>query len=86
VVSGYRTIATGGELEIELGHADAGRVESELRSRDVAVLDTSYAASVVLRVGVEPDDEPRLHQLVAELTAGEAHALVTGERWVDLRR
>jgi uncharacterized YigZ family protein len=74
------------ELEIELGHADAGRVESELRSRDVAVLDTSYAASVVLRVGVEPDDEPRLHRVVAELTAGEAHALVTGERWVDLRR
>jgi uncharacterized YigZ family protein len=71
------------ELEIELGHADAGRVESELRSRDVAVLATSYAAAVTLRVGVEPDDEPRLHRILAELTAGATHAVVTGERWVD---
>ena len=71
------------ELEIELGHEDAGRVESELRSRDVAVLDTAYAGTVVLRIGVEPDDEPRLHALLAELTAGTGRAVVTGERWVD---
>ena len=71
------------ELEIELGHEDAGRVESELRSRDVVVLDTTYAASVVLRVGVEPDHEQRLHALVAELTAGTGRAVVVGERWVD---
>jgi uncharacterized YigZ family protein len=71
------------ELEIELAHEDAGRVESELRSRDVVVLDTAYAASVLLRVGVEPDHEARLHHLVAELTAGAALAVPTGQRWVD---
>ncbi|MDQ4052371.1 MAG: YigZ family protein [Actinomycetota bacterium] len=71
------------ELEIELGHEDAGRIESELRSRDVAVLDTAYAAAVVLCVGVDPDHEQRLHALLAELTAGTGHAVVTGERWVD---
>lgn len=71
------------ELEIELAHTDAGRVESELRARDVAVLGSSYAAAVTLRVGVDPDDEPRLHHLLAELTSGDAHAVVTGERWVD---
>lgn len=71
------------ELEVELGHTDAGRVESELRSRGVPVLDTVYAAAVTLRLGVEPAQEARLHELVAELTAGAARPVVVGERWVD---
>ena len=71
------------ELEVELGHADAARVESELRLRGVRVLDTSYAASVVLRLGVEPSDEPRLHHLLAELTAGSVLATPAGHRWLD---
>ncbi len=68
---------------LELDHADAGRVESELRARGVAVLDTEYAARVALRLGVPPDEEPRLAALVAELTAGAAETQVAGERWVD---
>jgi uncharacterized YigZ family protein len=71
------------ELVLELGHADAGRVEGELRSRGITVLGTTYAAGVTLQLGVPPAEEPRLHGLVAELTAGAATAVVTGERWVD---
>ena len=71
------------ELTLEVDHADAGRVESELRSRGTVVLDTAYAARVVLRLGVPPADEERLHALVAELTAGTAAAVPRGERWVD---
>ena len=71
------------ELTLEVGHADAGRVESELRARGVAVLDTSYADRVVLRLGVVPDEEDRLHALVAELTSGSAAAVPAGESWVD---
>lgn len=71
------------ELTVEVGHADAGRVESELRARGVAVLDTSYADRVVLRLGVAPDEEDRLHALVAELTSGSAAAVPAGESWVD---
>ena len=71
------------ELTLEVGHADAGRVESELRTRGVTVLDTEYAASVTLRLGVPPADVERLHALVAELTAGTAAAVPAGERWVD---
>ena len=43
------------ELTLDVGHADAGRVESELRARGVAVLDTAYAAHVTLRLGVPAD-------------------------------
>lgn len=71
------------ELTLEVDHADAGRVESELRSRGIAVLDASYAARVALRLGVPPAEEERLHALVAELTAGTAVAVPRGERWVD---
>ena len=68
---------------LELDHADAGRVEGELRTRGVAVLDSAYGARVTLRLGVPPDEEPRLASLVAELTAGGSETRVAGERWVD---
>jgi uncharacterized YigZ family protein len=71
------------ELTLEVGHADAGRVESELRARGVTVLDTAYAAHVTLRLGVPPAEVDRLHALVAELTSGAAVAVPAGERWVD---
>lgn len=73
------------ELLLEVDHADAGRVESELRSRGVAVLDTDYAGAVTLRLGVAPADVRRLDALVAELTSGAAAVSVAGERWVDGR-
>ena len=68
---------------LDLDHADAGRVESELRARGVLVLDTEYAAGVTLRLGVPPADEERLATLLAELTAGATQTRVAGERWVD---
>ena len=68
---------------LELDHADAGRVESDLRARGVAVVGTEYAARVTLRLGVPPEEEGRLAALVAELTAGAAETRVAGERWVD---
>jgi uncharacterized YigZ family protein len=71
------------ELTLEVGHAEAGRVESDLRSRGVTVLDASYAGAVVLRLGVPVAEVDRLHALVAELTGGAAAAVEAGERWVD---
>lgn len=68
---------------LELDHADAGRIESELRSRGIVVLDTAYAARVTLRLGVRPEEEARLAALLAELTAGAAETQVAGEAWVD---
>ncbi|TIC89171.1 YigZ family protein [Nocardioides sp. GY 10113] len=66
-----------------LEHADAGRVESELRGRGVTVLDTAYADRVTLRLGVPPEEEAVLATALAELTAGAAATTVAGERWVD---
>lgn len=74
------------EHTLVLGHADAGRVESELRARGIGVLDSAYADQVTLRLGVPPDEEARLADLVAELTSGAAETRVAGEGWVDSLR
>jgi uncharacterized YigZ family protein len=68
---------------LELDHADAGRVESELRARGITVLGTTYGVGVGLTLGVPPAEEPRLAALVAELTGGHSETRVAGERWVD---
>ncbi len=70
---------------LEVGHADAGRVESELRSRGVEVLDVRYGAGVALLLGVRSDEQQHLHGLVAELTSGTAGLVPGRERWVDRR-
>lgn len=71
------------ELAVELDHADAGRVESDLRTRGVTVLDVSHAETVVLVVGVPPDDVASAESILAQLTGGQARMRVIGERWDD---
>ncbi|WP_244931779.1 YigZ family protein [Nocardioides sp. W7] len=68
---------------LEVDHADAGRVETELRTRGVGVLGTSYDVRATLLLGVPPEREERLHALVAELTSGRGELVPVGERWVD---
>ena len=70
------------EFTLSLSHADAGRVESELRTRDVQVLNADYGADVTLRLGVL--DASSLAPLVAELTGGSAVPEPAGSTWVDL--
>lgn len=73
------------EHVVELDHADAGRVEGDLRSRGFAVLDTSYGATgVTLRLGGPADDREELDSALAALTGGRVEARLDGERWVDL--
>ena len=79
-----RTLLT--ELALELDHADAGRVEGELRSRGVVVLDVAYDARVRLLLAAAPDEAAQVDSLVAAATGGRAHAVPVGERWVDVSR
>ncbi|MDN5895961.1 MAG: YigZ family protein [Nocardioides sp.] len=72
------------EHELVVSHADAGRLETELRARGISVLDTAYAAEVTLRLGVPAHDVAVLAPLVAELTGGASAPTEVGSRWVDL--
>lgn len=71
------------EHELVVSHAEAGRLDNELRSRGVQVLDAAYAEDVTLRLGVPADEQAALAPLVAELTAGAGGLREVGSRWVD---
>jgi uncharacterized YigZ family protein len=71
------------ELEVEIDPAEAGRIENELRSRGIAVLDMTWSERVSLRLGAAPDDVVRLESTLAELTGGVVITRPAGERWVD---
>ncbi|WP_210649068.1 YigZ family protein [Nocardioides sp. SYSU D00065] len=71
------------ELSLDLDHADAGRVEGELRSRGATVLEVVHEARVRLLLAAAPDEVERLAQTVAAVTSGRARPVPVGERWVD---
>lgn len=69
--------------DVEVPHAEAGRLEHGLRAHDVAVLGVDYGAQVRLRVAVPAEDAERLPRLLAELTGGELTPAPAGTSWVD---
>lgn len=66
---------------LPLPHADAGRVEAELRQRGVAVLGTDYGALATVRL---TGDRDTVTALVAAATAGTAHLDSLGHEWIDV--
>ena len=69
--------------DLEVPHAEAGRLEHGLRAHDVAVIGVDYGAQVRLRVAVPAEDAERLPRLLAELTGGELTPAPAGTGWVD---
>jgi uncharacterized YigZ family protein len=69
------------KFTLEVGHADAGRLEAELRGRGVAMLDVAYADQVVFTVA---GDATELEGLVASLTSGAGGLEPAGTEWIDL--
>ena len=72
------------EYEIQVAYDAAGRLETDLRSSGVTVVDTTYDAVVTLRIGAPPSEENRLESLLAELTAGTSALVPGADRWVDV--
>ena len=69
--------------DVVVDHADAGRLENALRSRDVVVLGVEYGAAATLRTAVPADAADLLPAVLAELTGGTATARPAGTSWVD---
>ncbi|KRE37628.1 hypothetical protein ASG73_08190 [Janibacter sp. Soil728] len=72
------------EHELVVPHTEAGRIDNELRSRGVQVLDAAYGAEVTLRLGVPADGQMSLAPVVAELTGGTGVLREAGSRWMDV--
>jgi putative IMPACT (imprinted ancient) family translation regulator len=71
-------------VEVDAAHADAGRLEHELRSRGVVVRDASYGAVVTLTLAVPDRLSGSLDATLAGLTGGAAAPRQVGTDWVDL--
>ncbi|MBS9373576.1 IMPACT family protein [Rhodococcus sp. B50] len=69
------------KFTLAIDHAEAGRVEAELRGRGVAVLDVAYADRVVLTVAGRERGE--LEGWVASLTSGAGELEPAGIDWID---
>lgn len=82
-VAGVRERRLLHKYDVEVPHAEAGRLEHGLRSHDVAVLDVDYGTQVRLSVAVPAADVDRLPRLLAELSGGELDATLSGAEWVD---
>jgi uncharacterized YigZ family protein len=67
---------------LALSHADAGRIEAELRQRGVLILGTEYGADA--RLNIAGDDAEGLGALVAQITSGSAELEAAGHEWVDV--
>ena len=80
---GVQTRRLMAEWAVDLAHAEAGRAESELRSRGIGVVDVTYADRVTLRLAVPPERGDHLCAVVAELTGGAVTPVAVGERWAD---
>lgn len=65
-----------------IDHADAGRVESELRGRGVVVVDTVYGESAELTLAAMVSTT--LAEQVAAVTSGTASLHPVGSMWVDV--
>lgn len=68
-------------IDLALPHADAGRVEADLRAHGVQVLGVDYADRATLRL-VAADVEALAAQ-VAALTGGSGEPTHVGTTWVD---
>lgn len=83
-IAGVRERMLVREYALQLDHADAGRVERELRSRGVQVLDTMWGAGAELVLGVPADGTGEFVALIAEVTGGASTPEPHGERWLDV--
>ena len=68
-------------FDVPAAHADAARLENDLRSRGVTVLGTDYGAAALLHVAVPAAEAAAFADLVAALTSGASVPVPAGETW-----
>lgn len=71
-------------VTVDLPHADAGRVEAELRNAGIEVVGVEYGSLARYTLGFAPGHRPLIDAHVASLTQGTATVKAAGQTWVDL--
>ena len=69
--------------QLHLPHAEAGRVEAELRTRKITIFAVDYAADVCFTLAVTKEQREQLAATVAALTSGRGELSAAGFAWVE---
>lgn len=69
-------------VRVEFGHAEVGRIESDLRSRGIDVLTVEYLSRAVLTLATQDPDA--LSGVLAALTSGRARPERLGSDYVEV--
>lgn len=70
-------------VDVVADHADAGKLENDLRARGVLVRGVDYAERATLHVAVPDGGLAELAGVLAELTGGTAVTEPAGSAWMD---
>ncbi|MDN8593645.1 MULTISPECIES: YigZ family protein [unclassified Corynebacterium] len=73
-------------VDVDLPHADAGRIEAELRTHGIDVVDVAYGAQVRYTFALIPGSREEFDALLAAVTQGSAAAREAGTMWVERPR
>lgn len=68
---------------VDFPHAEAGRIESELRTAGIDVVDVEYGRAASYTLAFAPGDRERVDALLAAVTHGGAEMKEAGYRWVE---
>ena len=68
--------------QLPISHAEAGRVESDLRAKGIQVIDVEYGSKAVLNLLIADADQART--LIQDVTNGAGRPEVVGVRTVEL--
>lgn len=70
-------------VTVNLPHAEAGRIESELRNAGIEVVDIAYGAQATYTLAFAPGERERVDAQLAASTQGTAETKDAGHRWVE---
>lgn len=71
---------------VDLPHADAGRIEADLRTHGIDVVDVEYGAHANYTFAIAPGSKEDFDALLASVTQGSASAREAGTMWVERPR
>lgn len=70
-------------VTVDFPHAEAGRIESELRTAGIDVVDVEYGRAATYTLAFTPGERDRVDTLLAAATHGGAEMKEAGYRWVE---
>lgn len=71
-------------VTVDLPHAEAGRIEAELRNAGIEVVGVEYGSLAHYTLGFVPGERSLIDAHVAALTQGTATVKAAGQTWVEL--